>query len=157
MNSNNNKNEELKKNILHLTINDSKYNWDKQYITGTEIREIAKIQDDESLFLAIERPWEDELISNETKVDLARPGIEHFFSKKQGTKKFVLIYINNVEIPIERGKYSVVEIKNVGNVPISHELEELIKGKLTPLEDNAIILIKGNEKFFSHVRDGVSS
>lgn len=70
------------KHTLPLVINGDHYEWPEQYITGNQIRQLAKIAGTEELYLKIREPWQDELIENETKVDLARPGIEHFFSKK---------------------------------------------------------------------------
>jgi hypothetical protein len=79
-NSNNEKGDN--KPTLMLIINKNKYEWPQQYITGVDIRKLADIPDEEELFLSIRVPWKDELISRDTEVDLARPGIEHFFSKK---------------------------------------------------------------------------
>ena len=69
------------KNILLLIINSKEYTWDKEYITGAEIKQLAGIALGDELFLSIRKPWEDELILNETRVNLARPGIESFYSK----------------------------------------------------------------------------
>ena len=155
----NDKNQVLEhdKHDLHLTINEKRYDLHQQYITGKEVRELGNIPDEEEIFLAIKRPWEDELVKDNNTVDLARPGLEHFFSKKHNEEKLVSIHVNNIERKISRGKHAVSEIKNVGEVPASHELEEVIGGKLSPLDDTAIVLIKGSEQFFSHVRDGSSS
>jgi len=72
------KNEE---HVLNLKINDKHYEWHQQYITGAEVRKLGDIPQEDEIFLKIKKPWEDELVTNETTVDLARPGIEHFFSK----------------------------------------------------------------------------
>ncbi len=66
---------------LHLTINGDRHEWSQQYITGAEIRKLGKIPNEDDIFLKIKDPWKDELISDTTEVDLARPGLEHFFSK----------------------------------------------------------------------------
>jgi len=71
------------KKKLYFTINKAAFTWYKQYIRGVQIRELGKIDADELIYLAIERPFEDELIGDDDKVDLARPGKEHFFSKEQ--------------------------------------------------------------------------
>lgn len=71
------------KNKLHFTINKVAFTWYKQYIRGVQIRELGKIDADDLIYLAIERPFEDELIGDNDKVDLARPGKENFFSKEQ--------------------------------------------------------------------------
>lgn len=69
------------KRVLELTINGKKYEWNQQYITGVEIRRLGNIPHDDEIFLAIKKPWEDELISDDKQVNLARPEIEQFYSK----------------------------------------------------------------------------
>lgn len=145
------------KSSLELIINSKKFDWKEQYILGSEVRKLGNIPKEDELFLDIERPWEDEIISDETKVDLARPGIEQFFSHKHEKPRMVEIHINGSPYQISRGKHTVVEIKKLGGVPAAHELEELINGKLVPLADDSSVMIKGCEKFFSHVRDGSSA
>ncbi len=66
---------------LRFTINKKEFEWDTQFITGKEIRELGQIGENEEIFLDIEKPFKDEVIADETKVDLARPGEEHFISK----------------------------------------------------------------------------
>jgi hypothetical protein len=72
----------VKKKLLFF-INETEYTWYKQYIRGAQIREIGKVPADDDIYLAIERPFEDELITDDERVDLARPGKEHFFSKEK--------------------------------------------------------------------------
>lgn len=83
------------KHILRLTINKKEFEWSQQYITGAEIRDLGKIPKDDEIFLAIKRPWEDELINDDTRVDLARPEIEHFFSKEKAIK--IVLIVNGRE------------------------------------------------------------
>jgi hypothetical protein len=79
------------KDILHFSVNNKPYQWHKQYITGAEVRQLGAIPADEQIFLAIKKPWEDEPIDDNTKVDLARPGLEHFYSKKQDEFSVVIL------------------------------------------------------------------
>lgn len=71
------------KPTLKLVVNNKNYNWESQYITGAKIREIAEISSEEKLYLKISEPWEDELILDETKIDLARKGVENFYTAKK--------------------------------------------------------------------------
>lgn len=73
---------------LYLTINSKKYEWDHQYITGEQVKKLGEIPQEDELFLAVKKPYEDEHIHDDTRVDLARPGIEHFYSKKH---EFIII------------------------------------------------------------------
>jgi hypothetical protein len=69
----------------------------------------------------------------------------------------VTITINNVPKTIHRGRNTVAEIKTLGGVPQADVLEQLVSGKLTPLDDSGAVTIKGDEVFVSHVRDGGSA
>ena len=70
-------------NYLKLKINGEMYEWNEQYITGLEIKQIGSISSEDDIYLAVKKPWDDELINNDTRVDLARPEVEHFFSEKK--------------------------------------------------------------------------
>lgn len=145
------------KQKLKFILRDKEYEWHKQSITGAQLRKLGNISEKEEIYLEIARPWDDELIKDDTKVDLARPGIERFIARKNGGETLVEIKINDKPYPVKRGRYTVSELKKIGGVPSADELEELIDGKLTPLDDQATVLIKGCEQFFSHKRDGSSS
>lgn len=69
------------KNILLLVINGKEYVWTKEYITGAEIKKLGHIPEHDELFLAIKKPWPDEPVPDDKEINLARPGIEHFYSK----------------------------------------------------------------------------
>jgi Multiubiquitin len=84
-------------NKLSLTINGKEHGWHEQYITGLEIRKLGSIPADDEIFLKIKEPWKDEPILDQTKVDLARPGIEHFYSKE--SPKQIIIIVNGREKP----------------------------------------------------------
>ena len=71
------------RNTLQLVINSKPYEWSLEYITGREIRKLGNIPAADEIFLSIKKPWEDELINDDTKVNLARPEIEHFYSKEK--------------------------------------------------------------------------
>jgi glycosyltransferase involved in cell wall biosynthesis len=77
--------------VLHLTINNKRYDYHQEYITGAEIRMLGNIPDDDEIFLAIKKPWEDELILDNKQVNLARPEIEHFYSKDKHIKITLIV------------------------------------------------------------------
>ncbi len=89
-------------NELPLIINGENYKWEHQYITGAEVRNLGSIPKDEKIFLSIKRPWEDEPIFDDTRIDLARPGIEHFFSKKHDEHSVEIIVNGRQKIWTER-------------------------------------------------------
>jgi hypothetical protein len=67
------------------------------------------------------------------------------------------ITIDTKSRDIHRGRRTVAEIKQVGEVPLAFDLEQLINGKLTLLPDDGSVTIKGGEQFFSHPKDGGAS
>jgi len=87
----NNPDEEHGQKVLELTINDKKYQWRQEYITGAEIRQLANIAADDDIFLTIKKPWEDEPIPDDKQVNLARPEIEHFYSKQKDYKITLIV------------------------------------------------------------------
>lgn len=76
---------------LHLTINGKEYEWHQEYITGAEVRRLGKIPSEDEIFLAIKKPWEDEPIPDDKQVNLARPEIEHFYSKDKDFKITLIV------------------------------------------------------------------
>ena len=84
-------NKEQGKAVLHLTINGKGYEWQQDYITGAEIRILDNIPAEDEIFLAIKKPWEDEPIPDDKQVNLARPEIEHFYSKDKDYKITLIV------------------------------------------------------------------
>lgn len=69
----------------------------------------------------------------------------------------VTITVDGQQKSIHRGHQPVSEIKRVGGVPQADVLEQVLDGKLVPLDDDGGVVIKGNEVFISHPRDSASS
>jgi Multiubiquitin len=94
------------KRVLELIINGKKFEWNQQYITGSEIRRIGHIALEEEIYLAIKQPWEDEQITDDKQVNLARPEIEHFYTKV----KEVIIVVNGTPHKWTKEKISFKEL-----------------------------------------------
>lgn len=86
-----NQNPEHGNHVLVLIINEKRFEWRHEYISGAEIRVLGEIPTDDEIFLAIKKPWEDEPINDDTKVNLARPEIEHFFSKAKHGEVTIIV------------------------------------------------------------------
>ncbi|WP_285009625.1 multiubiquitin domain-containing protein [Pedobacter faecalis] len=129
------------KNVLLLTINGKEFVWEKQYITGKEIKVLGGISLEDELYLSIRKPWEDELVENDEQINLARPGIEHFVSK---TRKHVKLIIQT-----PKGKW-----ENAFNVEISvQDLIHLVLGHFQFAADgNYELKIKGTTETLEKAR-----
>ena len=79
------------KQKLKYSIDGKNFETDKQYIKGSQIRSQGNIPDDYQIFLDNKQPWEDDLIEDNEIVDLARPGKEKFYSKKEVTEFIIIV------------------------------------------------------------------
>lgn len=71
--------------------------------------------------------------------------------------KEVKITIDNKGYEVKPGEHGVAALKELAGIPAAKELEEIINGILTPLADDAKVMIHGGEVFLSHARRGGSS
>jgi hypothetical protein len=68
------------KKKLTFVLNGQQFETDRQYILGSQIRKLGKLSQDNEIFLSIEGPYEDELVKDGDRINLARQGIENFYS-----------------------------------------------------------------------------
>jgi len=126
--------EDINKNagkpVLKLTVNKKSYDWFGQYISGEQIREIGEIKEDDRLYLSVEEPWLDELILSSTTVNLARQGIEEFYS----TEKLVFT-VNGISYQSVEQFITGKQIRDVAGID-SDDLIYLDNEK--PYKDNLI-------------------
>lgn len=95
------------KHTLKLIINSEHYEWGQEYITGAELRKLGGISKEDEIFLVI-KDWPDELIPNDKEVNLARPGIEHFYSNEKCLE--VTIIVNGEAKKWDKRKISFKEV-----------------------------------------------
>jgi hypothetical protein len=69
----------------------------------------------------------------------------------------VQVKVDSHEVAVRSGNYIVTQFKAAVGVEPAKELDQIIHGQLTPLDDAARIDIKGGEEFISHQRAGGSS
>lgn len=79
------------KQKLMYSIDGKNFETDKQYIKGSQIRRQGNIAADFQIYLDNKQPWEDDLIEDDEIVDLARPGKEKFYSKKEVTEYNIIV------------------------------------------------------------------
>jgi hypothetical protein len=84
-------------------------------------------------------------------------GDNHEHRHKHHHHEKVEVTVDHKKHHVEPGSYVVAKFKELVNVPASKVLEEVIHGELIPLDDNALLEIKGCEVFISHVKTGGSS
>lgn len=82
------------------------------------------------------------------------PKSEH---NKHPHPHLVEVVVDHHPKKVHAGPYRVSVFKHEVGVPPEKELDQIIKGVITPLDDNATIVIAGGEKFISHERTGAAS
>ena len=128
---------------LEFEINGVKCTWEHQYITGAELKKLGNLPIDSELYLAICEPWKDELVSNDTQVDLARPGIEQFY-----TKNPLKYTIDGREFDSLKQFIKGAQIRKEGQIEPGRKIYLSIKG---PWEDEEI----KDDEFVDLARPGI--
>lgn len=93
---------------LQYIINSVRYESNSQYIRGKRIRHQGGIPPDHEIYLVIEEPWENELIEDDTWVNLARPGRENFISKPVAID--IVLLVNSRPKPWKKRKITFEEV-----------------------------------------------
>ncbi|MEY8593092.1 multiubiquitin domain-containing protein [Butyricimonas hominis] len=141
-------------NILFYKVEGKTFKTTEQYITGAELKRQGGIPLDVELYLAIKKPFEDELIENDTRVNLARPEIEQFFVKKK-----LYYFINEKEYISYKQWISGAEIREKGNISDAEDLYLKVDTGWEDdfiLDDEVIDLARpGKEHFYTKERVGV--
>lgn len=86
------------------------------------------------------------------EVQQARPE-----GKEHGHHHDVKVTIDNRTVEVRSGEWIVSQLKVALGVDPSRELEQVVEGKLVPLDDNARTHVRAGDVFVSHVRGGGSS
>jgi hypothetical protein len=136
------------KKKLHFTINGIPFVWYKQHIRGIQIRELGKIPPDDELYLDIPDGWQDDFIKDDETVDLARPGVEHFISRR---------HAHDIEIIVnaERKKYNKLKISCEDVVRFAFSNYDPTRGYTVKYSDGHPqnpkgLMAKGSEVFVKH-------
>jgi hypothetical protein len=143
-----NGNEHKAQRGLSITIEGKLYNWEWQFITGHQIKELANLKSEDLIYLSVPSPWKDEYIGNEIKVDLARPEIEHFYVRNKLAFK-----INGGSFESTSQYITGKEIRNLAGIVDGDEIFLRVDG---PWEDEKInndanvdLARPGVEQFYS--------
>lgn len=102
---------------LKFVVEGKEYETFDQYKTGAELKQLAGIPLETELFLSISKPYNDELIENETRVNLARPETEYFFVKKK-----LHFTINGIPFVWYKQYIRGVQIRELGKISPDDEL-----------------------------------
>ena len=95
------------KNKFKFFVDGTKFQTEKQFLTGMEIKSMANVPDEMDLYFVVPG-YQDELIEDEKTVNLARPGVEKFETRKK--HEGLVLIINTRQVPFDGKKVSYEEI-----------------------------------------------
>jgi hypothetical protein len=138
----------MKQKNFELLIEGINYQWNTQFITGAEIRKLANLHGPAELFQAVPEPWDDQLVTEDFRVDLGRPETEQFYLKRN-----LRITINKVPYDWGREFITAEQIRKLGNVTFDHdiylEIEKPGEDELVTQETPVNVALPGVEHFYS--------
>ena len=133
---------------LEFKIDGQLFQTNKQYWTGAELKAKVGIPESTPLYLSIQTPYEDELIENNGRVNMARPEIEYFYVRKK-----LQFSVNGKPFTWYKQFITGAEIRALANIPTQDVLYLDIKGDWEDdqiLDDEIVDLARpGKENFFS--------
>lgn len=138
---------------LRFTVDEHMFVAPSQFLTGKQIKEMAKIPADVDLFLVVP-DYMDELIDDKKVVNMARPGVERFVARKCQEQEII---VNGRRMKFANCEISYDEVVRLAfprpatqhadrgyTVVYSHGPEKNPKGILPP---GAVVSVKHNMKF----------
>ena len=138
---------------LKFSVDNRMFETDKQFLLGEDIKKMAHVPLEFDLYLVIPG-FQDELIENETKVNMARPGIERFVARK--SKHTITIIVNGQPKPYDEDKVSYEQIVKIAfpnhapgtergyTVSYANGPQQNVEGVMSR---HSVVFVKHNMKF----------
>ena len=141
--------------LMACAIDEVAYDLPVTRIQGKHLRLIARIPDQQALFL--ERKDEPDLeIGPDDWVDLGGKGVERLYSRD--SKVTVCLDEPGNEFEMPRGRYTMAQLIAAFGLSAGQVLNYVDpEGKLTPFKDDEAVQVFAGMKFFAHAASGGSS
>jgi hypothetical protein len=139
--------------IFRFTMEEHGFDWGAAKIKEPQLREIARVKEDEILVLERKDEPDRELLPGD-EIDFSNPGTEHLRIEK----RLVEVFFKDIPYKIPRGVYTTEELMAKFPIESGYYLN-LLKpdGELVILKPGEKIRIKCGMKFYSQVPGGGSS
>ena len=133
--------------ILHLMINGVNYKREHPLITGSEIKNLGRIDPSAELYLQSKGQNPDQLIQDNQVVDLSNPGIEKFYS--QGISQ-VIIIVNAREQNWDKPTISYDDLVLLAYGTIEKKIAYTITYSNGPKDNREGFIVKGQRVLVSN-------
>lgn len=130
-------------------VDGTKYETENQFITGLEIKKMANVPEGLDLYLDVPG-YQDELIDDEKTVNLSRPGVEKFITRKK--HEGLVLIINSRPVPFEGKEVSYEEVVKLAGYDINKpDRGYTITYENGPKQNPSGGLSKGHKVFVKHL------
>lgn len=136
------------KKKLYFKINGVQHTWYKQFIRGVQIRELGNIPENDEIYLDLSGGWQDDLIADDEIVDLARPGIEHFVSRKNTYDITIIVNASPIKYDKPKISYEAVVILALGSYDPNRGYT--VKYSDGPIQNPKGLMSTGTEVYVKH-------
>ena len=134
---------------FHFTVDGQPFKSHNQFITGKQIRQMAGLAENVELYLDMPHGWQDHYVRNEDRIDLGRPGTEHFITLKKKT----VIFVNGTPYDYDKEKVSFEKIVELARVPAHGFSGYIVKYSNGPRQNPRGMMSPGTEVFVCNKMD----
>lgn len=93
--------------LFDFSVNGTRYHSEHKILTGLQIKQIASVPADDSLFL-VHPNGREELVADHKTINFTRPGVEKFVSRRNAEE--IMILINTTPKPFDKKTISYEEV-----------------------------------------------
>lgn len=141
--------------LFFFTINQHKFEWPKDALTGETIRKLAG-KDEDVEVIQVKADGSEIVIEDETSVQLGGTGVENFITHP--ARKLIEVFYNHNSVKIEKGTYTNEQLRQKFGVPDNYVLALILaSGEFPPLTTGQEIKVKKGMCFISFVPQGNSA
>ena len=144
--------------LFFLVVDDRRYPWGKDEISGTELRALARIPDGKDVFFDPKGGKDDKVEGDET-ISLKGKEVEQFYTADRSNEPvLVAVELDGEKVKILSGDYTTETLKATLGVAADLDLDIVDKqGSFRTLSVGEHLTVVAKLKFVSHVRQGGSS
>lgn len=133
---------------FEFSVDGTKCHTEFQFLTGAQIKRMAGVPVEFELYLVVPG-YQDELIDNDNTVNLARPGIERFESRRPGHQ--IIILVNTSPKPFDKPMITYDEVVVLAGGDVNNPNKGYsITYEDGPRENRRGILARGQQVFVKH-------
>lgn len=142
--------------LFEFSVNGTKYQIEHRILSGLQIKQVASVPLDHSLFV-VHPNGREELVSDHKTINFTRPGVEKFVSRQRAEE--IMILVNTTPKPYSKSEISYEEVvalagftrpgQNNGytvsytNGPVSNPSGKMLPGEFVQVQNMMSFTVSG--------------